>query len=111
MKNVLVAALLSLTAISATAHDNGSNITRRIAITECKRGILRDAHDPGSVKFTDTTPVLIRSVSDSGLVTIDLTMEIRAKNGHNGLRKEAVTCKFFEFDERDIMLYQVVQSE
>lgn len=96
---------------TATADDNGSKTTRKLAIKECQRGILRDAHDPASVKFTDTQPVLTRSVSEAGLVTIELTMEIRAKNGYNALRKGAVTCNFFEFGESDLMLYQVIQSE
>lgn len=96
---------------TATADDNGSKITRKLAIKECQRGILRDAHDPASVKFTDTTPMLTRSISEAGLATIELTMEIRAKNGYNALRKGAVTCNFFEFGESDLMLYQVVQPQ
>lgn len=107
---LLFAMLLALNP-TAIAGDNVSKITRSLAIKECQKGILRDAHDPGSVKFTNTVPMLIRSVNESGLFTIELTIEIRAKNGYNALRKGAVTCNFFEFGESDLMLYQIVQSE
>lgn len=79
--------------------------TMAMAIQQCQNKIKQDAHDPGSVEFTSTLPVAVRETAEGGLATIELTVEIRARNGYNAIRKSAVTCKFFDFGKDDLMIY------